>query len=1438
MPIAARRAAPATLLALLAPQAEDTAAALFAAATALARRLDAGRPLDPASLRAALQAATGRSDAAGGWAWKDAYDAAEAAQVLFLGRHGPALRPHLAAPQRLLAMLDRLAALGPSQTRRSEAGQALQQFSTPLPLAFAAARAARLAPGDRVLEPSAGTGLLAAGARLAGGPGLSLILNELADARAGLLDRLFPGTPVTRLDGAQIDDRLAPDLVPTVVLMNPPFSASAGCAGRDPAAALARLAPGGRLVAITPLALAPAAPAWRDGLAGLLEHARVVFSAGLAAAAYARHGTATATRLTVLDRLPAADPHALPDAHATVASVAELLDLVERHVPPRPGPPGAPAPRPGEPLPAAAAAAAAPVPADAPGPVPGTPVDLVYEAGDPAPARGRLDDGLYEPYTVQSVRIPGARPHPTPLVQSAAMAAVAPPRPTYRPTLPAGLAEAGRLSDAQLESVILAGQAHAGHLPGHVLVDDAGDTVTPAPADHPRAVRLRRGWFLGDGTGTGKGRQIAGILLDNRLKGRRRAVWLSKSDTLIADARRDWAALGGTAGDIVALTRIPQGDPIGLDHGIVFATYAALRSAARTGKPARVDQLAAWLGHGFDGVIVFDEAHALANAAGAAGPDGARAPSQQGRAALRLQALLPDARVVYASATGATTVANLAYAPRLGLWGTADMPFAARADFVAAMEAGGIAAMETVSRDLKALGLYTARVLSCAGVAVEPLVHDLTPEQVRIYDAYADAFAVIHHNLDAALRAANVTGPDGVYNPAARAAARSAFESSKQRFFNHLLTAMKGPSLIRAIEADLARGDAALVQLVSTGEAVLDRRLADIPAGEWADVAVDVTPREYVLDYLRHAFPTRLHEVVTDADGHRSSRPVTDTHGRPVLSREAIARRDRMLEHLAGLPPVPTALDQLIHHFGTAAVAEITGRARRIVRHAEPGGDRHAVEARPASANLAEAERFLDDDKRILVFSDAGGTGRSYHADLGCRNQRRRVHYLLEPGWKADTAIQGLGRSNRTNQRQPPVFRPVATDVAGERRFLATIARRLDTLGAITRGQRQTGGQGLFHSTDDLHSAYARAALLDLYRDLHAGRIDACPPADFTAATGLELADRDGSLREVLPPMHRFLNRLLACRIDRQNALFAAFAERLDARIAAAVAAGTFDAGIETLRADSLVVLDSRVLHTHAATGAETRLCRIRRTDRIRPLALADALTRRGAGGRLLVNDRTGRAAVQRPAPARVRADGGVEARVRLLRPLERTAVSLAARDRAGWVEADKAAFAAAWQAELASLPAVTAATLHLVTGLLLPVWDRLPRDGLRIYRLQTDAGERLLGRLVAPEAVAGVCRAFGAEAGPAPAPDDVRTAVLARGAIVPLAGGLRLRRTRVHGLPRIELAGWDDGLIDRLKALGCTAEIVAWRLRLFVPDGDGADPVLERLLARWPAGA
>ena len=110
--------------------------------------------------------AFGASDAQGAWVWKDAYEAAEAAVVLFIRRHGRAMRRHAGAgpdgPRAMLKMLEAVAALEPSHTKRSEEQIRLQQFSTPLPLAYAVPCGQRRSgPGDMVLEPSAGTGMLA-----------------------------------------------------------------------------------------------------------------------------------------------------------------------------------------------------------------------------------------------------------------------------------------------------------------------------------------------------------------------------------------------------------------------------------------------------------------------------------------------------------------------------------------------------------------------------------------------------------------------------------------------------------------------------------------------------------------------------------------------------------------------------------------------------------------------------------------------------------------------------------------------------------------------------------------------------------------------------------------------------------------------------------------------------------------------------------------------------------------------------------------------------------------------------------------------------------------------------------------------------------------------------------------------------------------------------
>jgi len=1409
-----------------------TGSALIAAASLILAELECGRRIGAQALRAAMTAAFNGTDAEGAWDWKTAYDACEAATVLFLRKFGPAMRARAPSPIAILAMLEKLAALLPSQTRRSQESQALQQFSTPIALGYVASVAARVTPGDLVLEPSAGTGLLAILAELSGA---SLALNELAETRADLLAHLFPGTSVTRHDAAHTHDHLDVNVRPSVVLMNPPFSVAAHVEGRvaDAAmrhvsSALVRLADGGRLVAITGANLSPDNPSWRDAFVRLQERGRVVFTAAIDGSVYARHGTSVDTRLIVIDRIPAGDGRAFPASAGVATNPAMLLEWVTRLVPPRTG--------------VATASSTGPTPIKTqarsnrrtsplrPSSVPAiepASSELSYESIDWTPAAGgNLTEALYEGYGLQSIRIPNAWPHPTQLVQSAAMASVAPPRPSYRPHLPANVISDGLLSDAQIESVIYAGEAHGRHLAGSWTVDETFDVVSAAPDNAEATVRFRRGWFLGDGTGAGKGRQAAGVLLDNWLQGRRRALWVSKSDKLIEDAQRDWSALGQERLLITPLSRFRQGAPIKLEQGVLFTTYATLRSDAREDRVSRVRQIVEWLGSDFDGVIVFDESHAMQNAAGGKGERGDQAPSQQGRAGLRLQHALPDARILYVSATGATSVHNLAYAQRLGLWGGEDFPFATRAEFVEAIEAGGVAAMEVLARDLKALGLYAARSLSYEGVEYELVVHPLTPEQTRIYDAYAGAFQVIHNNLDAAMQAANITGATGTLNGQAKAAARSAFEGAKQRFFNHLITAMKTPTLIATIERDLEAGHAAVIQIVSTGEALMERRLAEIPAEDWGDVQVDITPREYVLDYLAHSFPTQLYEPFTDSEGNLSSRPVY-RDGQPVQCREAIERRDRLIEKLASLAPVQGALDQIVQRFGAEMVAEVTGRSRRIIRKR----DRLMVENRAGSANLAETQAFMDDGKRILVFSDAGGTGRSYHADLGAKNRRLRVHYLLEAGWKADAAIQGLGRTNRTNQAQPPLFRPVATNVKAEKRFLSTIARRLDTLGAITRGQRQTGGQGLFRAEDNLESPYARAALRQLYVLLYSGKVENCSLQAFEDATGLRLADSNG-LRDVLPPITTFLNRLLALTIDLQNILFTVFERLLAARIEGAVASGTYDMGLETLTAESLKITDRSTIYTHPGTAAETQLLTITRRERNRPASLTEALgLADDPRAVLLVNSQSHRAAVQVPAPSVMLDDGEVERRVRLFRPMERTAIPLATMAQTHWREADHETFAAAWNAELAAVPEFSESEIHIVTGLLLPIWKRLPNDSSRVYRFESDEGERIIGRLVSP---AWVAQAAAGEA-PTLAAADAWTAVMNGRTMLQLQDGLQLRRVRVMNDYRVELSGFTEGMVERLKALGLMSEIISWKLRLFVPTGAAGTDILSILMERHP---
>ena len=104
------------------------------------------------------------------------------------------------------------------------------------------------------------------------------------------------------------------------------------------------------------------------------------------------------------------------------------------------------------------------------------------------------------------------------------------------------------------------------------------------------------------------------------------------------------------------------------------------------------------------------------------------------------------------------------------------------------------------------------------------------------------------------------------------------------------------------------------------------------PASLAATLDINCDCKELVMDYLEAAFPTRAMEIISDDDGNERSRPRSDADGNPVHSEEALQIRADTLELLGAMPPIAPALDAVIERFGTDAVAEVTGRTKRLVR--------------------------------------------------------------------------------------------------------------------------------------------------------------------------------------------------------------------------------------------------------------------------------------------------------------------------------------------------------------------------------------------------------------------------------------------------------------------------------------------------------------------------
>ncbi|KAA0712190.1 Protein strawberry notch -like protein 2 [Triplophysa tibetana] len=733
--------------------------------------------------------------------------------------------------------------------------------------------------------------------------------------------------------------------------------------------------------------------------------------------------------------------------------------------------------------------------------------------------------------------------HPDRVVETNTLSSVPPPDITYTLSIPEPTIKKGQLSALQLEAIIYACQQH------EVILQN----------------NQRAGFLIGDGAGVGKGRTVAGIINENFLKGRKKALWFSVSNDLKYDAERDLQDIGAANIQVHALNKIKYGDTA-TSEGVLFATYSALIGESQAGGQhrTRLQQILDWCERGFDGVIIFDECHKAKNATS----------TKMGKAVLDLQNKLPLARVVYASATGASEPKNMIYMSRLGIWGE-KTPFKTFEDFLHSIEKRGVGAMEIVAMDMKVSGMYIARQLSFSGVSFRIEEINLDEDFKLVYNKAAKLWA---EALALFMQAADELCMNS------RKSLWGQFWSAHQRFFKYLCIAAKVRCLVELAKKELEAGKCVVIGLQSTGEA-RTREVLDENDGH-LDRFVSAAEGVFQSLVLKH-FPSEKERGEKGPGNKRKLKPRgrqskqprhgTDVAGVINISDDSSTESDPMDSDSNSSPDsIQDNSDDVIFVNQTSyQMARLEEMKQGLLNKiAELGKELPLNTLDELIDKLGGPEKVSE---LVAIISEAASSGISLQADRRIKNQRRRVHMTLELPWSADRAIQQFGRTHRSNQVTAPEYIFLISELAGERRFASIVAKRLESLGALTHGDRRAS-ESRDLSKYNFENKYGTKALDKITKAI-LGQIESKvpPPKDYPGGDATFFRDmkhgminvgmlcaqsRLGINTEKDCNITKFLNRILGLEVHKQNSLFQYFIDNFDYLIEKDKKEGKYDLGI------------------------------------------------------------------------------------------------------------------------------------------------------------------------------------------------------------------------------------------------------------------------------------
>ncbi|MEQ8836688.1 MAG: strawberry notch C-terminal domain-containing protein, partial [Lacipirellulaceae bacterium] len=689
-----------------------------------------------------------------------------------------------------------------------------------------------------------------------------------------------------------------------------------------------------------------------------------------------------------------------------------------------------------------------------------------------------------------------------------------------------------------------------------------------------------------------------------------------------------------------------------------------------------------------------------------------------------------------------------------------------------------------------------------SAVEYEPLLHRLSEAERRQYDSIADLWSEILFAFE---------GAEGNANEKRNGHRYSQFYSAQQRFFLQLMMAYTLTDLIPAIENDLASGRSIVLSLFNTGESQTERKVQQARASGIDLSELDATPREMIVQLVQNHFP--IHQFIEKTDpvtGNVVRVRVEDEDGNPEINRENQRQQEALLDKIADLDFPQNPLDAIISHFGVENVAEISGRSHRFEHGKYVRRKLRGVSRRELNAH--ETKLFQNGEKRIAIISGAGSTGISTHADRHAKNQDRRVFYAFQLSWSADQQMQAFGRVHRSNQSSAPIVRLVLVDLAGQKRLVNSVSKRLAALGALTKGERHSLSSDLFRP-EDVTDHFGKSALSKLYREVQLNEhLEAGLSLSTLDRMGVLNSERSAVRDSYASNVEQFLHRIMVLHVVDQNRIFDLFYERYQRSVEAAKRQGSFDFGVEEVRATKLrQVGEPEVLFTDPASGAETKLHELEGQVKVLRNSFTVAVSDAKLG--FFQNLKSGRLYAVAPHWSDERNDLSLTSVRGQARSIERS--ELVAKYR----EVEKFDAKQWWDAEFERTPSTESRKFYVLSGAIFPIYDKvMGRTGIqtaKIARARLADGSSLVGLRLNSQDVPQVKERLGIGTPLAAASIEELTELVAGGSTLELDNGWRLRRAMISGDRVIELVlSGVPANRDELRGYGLIEESIHFKRR------------------------